>query len=245
MPKTGTKSLCTALRILGLNVYDYEEQCYYIGDQLYEAITTGYSKEQYRKMLEGVDATTDFPISLVWEFIADAFPEAKIIHMERESEDAWFKSFMNQMEVARKNILIRLILFLSPSGSRLQRLMNASTRAGFGFLPSSPITRQPVNEQLTRMKYRQHNNHVKSSVPKERLLVYKLGDGWKPLCEFLNLPVPEEPYPHRNKGGVIVDELLEDSLLFKKIKSETYFILFVLFAFIVVFFSYFFNSIAS
>jgi Sulfotransferase domain len=35
-------------------------------------------------------------------------------------------------------------------------------------------------------------------VPPERLLVYEVGDGWEPLCRFLGVPVPDEPFPHVN-----------------------------------------------
>jgi hypothetical protein len=31
---------------------------------------------------------------------------------------------------------------------------------------------------------------VKATVPKDRLLVFEAKQGWKPLCEFLNLPEP-------------------------------------------------------
>ncbi len=36
---------------------------------------------------------------------------------------------------------------------------------------------------------------VKKVVPKERLLVYEVKQGWKPLCEFLDLPIPEGEFP--------------------------------------------------
>ena len=45
-----------------------------------------------------------------------------------------------------------------------------------------------------------HNEHIRSVVPKERLLEYNLGDGWGPLCKFLGKPVPDEPYPWINEG---------------------------------------------
>ena len=35
-------------------------------------------------------------------------------------------------------------------------------------------------------------------IPAERLLVYTVGDGWGPLCKFLSVPVPSEPYPSEN-----------------------------------------------
>jgi hypothetical protein len=30
------------------------------------------------------------------------------------------------------------------------------------------------------------------------LLVYEPGQGWEPLCRFLSVPVPEQPFPHVN-----------------------------------------------
>ena len=34
-------------------------------------------------------------------------------------------------------------------------------------------------------------------------------DGWGPLCEFLGVPVPDTPFPHKNKKGNITQEMLE------------------------------------
>jgi hypothetical protein len=39
---------------------------------------------------------------------------------------------------------------------------------------------------------------VKRRVPQERLLVYEVKEGWGPLCEFLGVPVPDEPFPRLN-----------------------------------------------
>ncbi len=36
---------------------------------------------------------------------------------------------------------------------------------------------------------------VKRVVPKDRLLVFEVKQGWKPLCEFLDLPIPEGDFP--------------------------------------------------
>ena len=47
--------------------------------------------------------------------------------------------------------------------------------------------------------FEQHNQAVKSFVPADKLLIYELGQGWEPLCEFLGCEVPDEPYPHVNK----------------------------------------------
>jgi hypothetical protein len=39
---------------------------------------------------------------------------------------------------------------------------------------------------------------VIDAVPASRLLVYRPGDGWEPLCRFLGAPVPAEDFPQLN-----------------------------------------------
>ena len=43
--------------------------------------------------------------------------------------------------------------------------------------------------------FERHNQKVIDSVPQEQLLVYRPGDGWEPLCEFLQKPLPGADYP--------------------------------------------------
>jgi len=35
-------------------------------------------------------------------------------------------------------------------------------------------------------------------VPKEKLLVMNLSQGWEPLCKFLGKPIPDVPFPRAN-----------------------------------------------
>jgi len=46
--------------------------------------------------------------------------------------------------------------------------------------------------------YRKRAEDVKAAIPPERLLVYDVAEGWEPLCAFLGVPVPDEPFPHKN-----------------------------------------------
>ena len=43
-----------------------------------------------------------------------------------------------------------------------------------------------------------HNEDVRRSVPREKLLVYEFGEGWRPLCDFLGVPAPATPYAKLN-----------------------------------------------
>jgi len=49
----------------------------------------------------------------------------------------------------------------------------------------------------------EHKAYIQRVVPKERLLIMSVKDGWAPLCKFLDKPVPEEPYPHANEAAAI------------------------------------------
>ncbi|CAH8577105.1 unnamed protein product [Schistosoma mattheei] len=48
--------------------------------------------------------------------------------------------------------------------------------------------------------YEKHNKTLQENIPPTRLLVHRFGDGWEPLCRFLNMDVPANiPYPVANK----------------------------------------------
>lgn len=40
---------------------------------------------------------------------------------------------------------------------------------------------------------------MKRLTPKDRLLVFRLSEGWEPLCKHLGKPVPNVPFPHVNE----------------------------------------------
>ena len=46
--------------------------------------------------------------------------------------------------------------------------------------------------------FERHSERVKRRVPTEKLLVFDVKEGWGPLCEFLGVGVPDEPFPHLN-----------------------------------------------
>jgi len=81
MPKTGTKSLASALRTLGYNVYDLEEQFYFLGKDLVKITKSGWTTEDIRRIYKDVDAVTDVMSNCLWEDILRAFPEAKVSFM--------------------------------------------------------------------------------------------------------------------------------------------------------------------
>lgn len=58
--------------------------------------------------------------------------------------------------------------------------------------------------------------------PKDTLLVYKVQDGWEPLCEFLNVPVPSKPFPLKDPDENVILQFLDSHPLFLSWKREVY-----------------------
>ena len=63
--------------------------------------------------------------------------------------------------------------------------------------------------------------HVKERVPKERLLIFEAKQGWEPLCNFLNLPIPDQPFPHVNDSSSMLRK-------FKLLKVVSYLTVYVI-----------------
>ena len=55
--------------------------------------------------------------------------------------------------------------------------------------------------------FNDHLDAVLHDVPAERLLEFRVTEGWGPLCEFLNLDVPDTPFSRLNERGGILETL--------------------------------------
>jgi Sulfotransferase domain len=59
---------------------------------------------------------------------------------------------------------------------------------------------------------RRYHEEVERNVPADRLLVWGVTEGWAPLCEFLDVDVPDAPFPRLNESKTYIDRLLAASL---------------------------------
>ena len=53
-------------------------------------------------------------------------------------------------------------------------------------------------EEASIKHFNQWVDEVKNTVPSEKLLVFEVKEGWGPLCEFLDVSVPNIPFPNTN-----------------------------------------------
>jgi hypothetical protein len=66
------------------------------------------------------------------------------------------------------------------------------------------FTRDIRNPDAAIAAYEAHNQRVRDTVPPSRLLEWRPGDGWAPICDALSVPVPKEPFPHVNTTEMFI-----------------------------------------
>ena len=189
--KTGTKSIAKALRHLGFTVFDWEEQIFDFLDHWFDVFQNG-AMPDVKRVYENADAVVDIPGNFFWEEILEAFPDCKVILSERD-EDSWVKSMVNQLETVEA-VKSRTMGMLSPTMRKMYYIGDSNVTAVVG-------TCNKRSTCVLRKRYRIHNHRVKSIVSPENLLVYKVKQGWKPLCDFLGCEVPTIAFPHENIKG--------------------------------------------
>ncbi|XP_018673107.2 uncharacterized protein LOC108951032 [Ciona intestinalis] len=198
--KTGTKTMAAVFREFGYKTYDWLENEYYLGNDWRRIIHYGGTVEDLRRMYKGVDAVVDAPAYLFWKEMSEAFPEAKLIICIRD-ETLWAYSMKKQMTSIVSDPMYVLMQTLSYSGWQ-HFLFNKA----WGISRKWPWSSFCFNEMLWKRNYRNHNCSVLQEAPKEKLLVYNFGDGWKPICEFLGEKIPDTPFPHLNVAASLLDE---------------------------------------
>ncbi len=182
--RTGTTSLKVALEhLLGGRCYHMHEVFRHPGHiAAWHAAVRG-EEPDWETLLGDFVAAVDFPAAAFWRSLSDSYPDALVILSVRESADAWYRS---------ANGTINELLPDSPTVGDSEWHSMAHDLLRTRFAPA------PFQEEEAKAAYERHNAKVRSAIPPERLLEWKPGDGWDPLCEKLGVPVPDEPFPRLN-----------------------------------------------
>ena len=201
-PKTGTKSIAKALRHLGFNVFDWEEQMFDFRDHWSDVFQNGV-KPDVKRVYQNADVSIDMPGNFFFEEILEAFPDCKVILSVRE-EGPWIESLVRPLQKLDSYFAKRsnIVSMLSPTARKIQNVLHSFCNATIG-------TCNPKSIYVIRKRYRIHNHRVMSIVPADKLLVYNVKEGWKPLCDFLECEVPTVAFPRENIKSEIIDTLSE------------------------------------
>ena len=180
--RTATFSLKFALEHIGFG------PCYHMSEvfagarrniALWQDVADG--RPDWDAIFDGFQSTTDFPASSYWRELAEHFPDSKVVLTVRDA-DSWFDSVSETIMSPR--------MLGSLEGSPVERMFEGTYLKPFGG--------RTQDRAFMTDWYRRHNQEVIDTIPDERLLVFHPKDGWEPLCAFLGVPVPAEPFPKIN-----------------------------------------------
>ncbi|KAF5672549.1 hypothetical protein FHETE_3683 [Fusarium heterosporum] len=209
LPRTGTASMAEALTILGYkDVYHGiksidDKEDWAIMERATDASFpnlpsyTGrpFTREQWDELWGHCEAVTDVA-SVYAPQLIEAYPEAKVILIIREY-DAWFKSMDEGVLQALWNPIASFsINFVEPILGSVAGRTARKQMLGLFQAQTNQEARQNGRETYDR-----HHRVIKEMVPEGQLLVYRLGEGWAPICEFLGKPVPEQEFPWVNEAA--------------------------------------------
>ncbi len=137
-------------------------------------------------VFDGFPATVDWPGCSFWKQLFEATPGAKVLLSQRPP-DVWYESFSKTI-VASLDRPHR-----DDADANAVQLRTMARAVVWGTFDGEVHDRDHVLAVLAA-----HEADVVATVPPEQLLVFDVAEGWEPLCRFLEVPVPDEPFPRVN-----------------------------------------------
>lgn len=179
--RTGTESMKRALEMLGYGpcYHMYEVMPHKSRYEAWQDIYDGIVEPDWDAIFDGFKATVDWPAARYWPQLAEHYPGAKILLTYRDPE-SWYASM-------EKTILA---LMRDPEKKGMAARLARDVFAGSVFDKDHIIS-----------TYERNVTAVQDAFEPNRLLTYQLGSGWEPLCTFLHVSIPSEPYPRGNDSA--------------------------------------------
>lgn len=181
MGRTGTASLKVALEALGIG------RCYHMSEVLKNTecindwINVAEGNVDWDKIFKEYSATVDNPGCNYWKELASYYPDAKVILTVRDA-NSWFESTNETIHSVEFAGFIKN----TPFGEMIQKTI-------WDVLENRMQDREYMVDFFEK-----RSAEIMNSIAPERLLVYQVSDGWGPLCEFLDVPVPNFDFPRIN-----------------------------------------------
>ena len=128
------------------------------------------------------DSFEDWPWPLLYQELDSKYPDAKFILTYRATPEIWYES------------LCKHSLRTGPTIAR---------KIAYGYEMPQDYKQHHINFYTNH--YRDVVNHFNGKENKLLTMCFENGDGWKKLCSFLEMPIPENDFPHENSSTPITD----------------------------------------
>ncbi|CAN5256612.1 hypothetical protein BH11PSE2_BH11PSE2_18950 [soil metagenome] len=177
--RTGTFTSKLALEQLGFGKCHHMVEVFINPPSAALWVAAAQGKPDWDSIFDGFQSMVDHPGCRYWRELADYYPDAKVLHTVRDP-DTWFDS-------------TQATIFAPNSPAMADSPMKPFFDTVHGWYGGDIHDRAFMPDF-----FRRHTEAVIAGVPKDRLLVYNVAEGWDPLCAFLGVPVPDMPLPREN-----------------------------------------------
>ena len=178
---TGTLQAKAALELLGVG------PCYQVAEvakhpehaQLWRDVAAGEAVP-WDAIFGPYESCVDFPACVFYADLLDTYPDAKVLLTVRDPERSY--------ERVHETIYKLSTAHDSPLPPVLREAFASIVWDGL-------FDGRFEDREHAVGVFRGWTDEVSSRVPAERLLVYDVAEGWAPLCGFLGVGAPDEPFP--------------------------------------------------
>jgi len=195
--RTGTLSLKTALEQLGfgrchhmLDVFEDPESI-----AVWQAAARGETVD-WAQVYRGYRSSVDWPGAAFWRQITAQFPKAKVILGKRDPE-AWYASAESSIHAAA----------VAPLPDDANPVFVQVRQMALDVVWNGVFDGRFTDKRHALKVFERHLTEVEQAFDPERLLVFEVTQGWEPLCEFVGVPVPDEPFPRTNDQASFAEHI--------------------------------------
>jgi hypothetical protein len=201
--RTGTWSTFAALNRLGLPSYHMQEVIINKANKGHldfwrmVANSPPGTQHDWNRVFANYTATVDNPGCCVWRQLLAAYPDAKVLlTLHPRGAEGWYDSTIDTIYFTENVWQFKILEWLTPFGWKFgdmcHKLVWGRTLKGV-----------MADRDKAVARYNAYTEEVKAAVPADKLLVFKVTDGWGPLCRFLGVAEPQEPFPNLNDRETI------------------------------------------
>jgi Sulfotransferase domain len=204
--RTGTASLRLALEQLGFGPCCHMLEIMDDAEKIAEWRRVGEGERpDWARLFAGYRASVDWPGAVYWRELADAYPDAKIILTVRDPQ-RWYASalatifqFPMRRHDQRERMVYAMLGRVNPGAAALPQMLDKVVWEPV--FADRDFDGSQEDREFAIKAFLQHTEEVIARVPRERLLVFDVTEGWGPLCAFLGKPEPSQPFPAANEGS--------------------------------------------